>query len=90
MELLRIPNNRVEADSFAELDRRLEWERDQAADEIEELREIVSKLPKTADGVPVVPGKTELHAWCEVCDPPEGSLSPHELTENGNNSNDGA
>jgi len=30
----------------------------QLADEVERLRAIVDKLPKTADGVPVVPGMT--------------------------------
>lgn len=38
---------------YPETIRALEW----AADEIERLRCIVDKLPKTEDGVPVVPGK---------------------------------
>ena len=35
------------------------------ADEVERLRAIVGKLPKTADGVPVVPGETY---WCAFGD----------------------
>jgi len=36
----------------------------EAADEIERLRAIVDKLPKTADGVPVVPG---MDVWLNSC-----------------------
>ena len=35
-----------------------------AADEIERLQAIIDKLPKTADGVPIVPG---MIAWCHHC-----------------------
>ena len=38
----------------------------ESADEIERLRAIVDKLPKTADGVPVVPGMT-LYSSQNIC-----------------------
>lgn len=34
--------------------------------EVEQLRAIVDKLPKTADGVPVVPGPRTLWEWCSL------------------------
>ena len=45
---------------------------------IRELLEVVDKLPKTADGVPVVPGMV---TWCWV---PEGYImEAHATMENG-------
>ena len=41
------------------------------AGEIERLRAIVDKLPKTADGVPLVPG---MEVW-DLTAPPQGPLS---------------
>jgi hypothetical protein len=40
--------------------------------EVERLRAIVDKLPKTADGVPVVPGETyyAVTTWPDCDDPP--------------------
>ena len=42
-----------------------------AADEIERLRAIVARMAKTADGVPIVLGQTELWARDDYDDPPK-------------------
>jgi hypothetical protein len=52
-------------ESFAALARRA----NEQARELDLLREIVSRLPKTADGVPVVPHKDDV--WCVINDKPE-------------------
>jgi hypothetical protein len=44
-------------------DQRLAYEALQAADEITRLQAIIDRLPKTADGVPIVPGDT---IWFDI------------------------